>query len=131
MIILDKELVLKTLGEIRNKEKAAQVLMISKKTLNSRLKEWGVHDEYTQTRKPDRPPFPIYAIGERVIWKPLKARENFFGFTEAHEPWPCIIVRGPSPTGIYAIRYDGENRTRRAARKIHTVVGARLFKETE
>lgn len=126
---LSRDEVLTVLRETKNKLKTARRFAISKETLDQRLREWG---EFTHFRREKQIPtgVPIFAVGDRVIWRPSYSRPGFHGLPQGLAPWSCVVIRGPSASGYYTVRYDGPERAIRALRRTHEILGARLTKET-
>ena len=129
MINLNRDEVITYLRETKNKQHTALKFRMSHRTLNNRLKEWGVFEEFHPISRPAKSDAVYFEPGEIVIWKPYACRGGFYGRPEGSAPWLCEIVSGPSKSGSYRLLYVGQNKVIRSVHKIYTVFGAWLFKK--
>jgi len=112
---LDKAQVLAHLAQSKNKLKTAQHFMISRDTLDHRLKGWGEFENYRfyggrpKAQSLVNENCPIFRKGERVIWTPAHARRGFFGRPEAYAPVKCEVLSGPSNGDLYTVRPIGRS----------------------
>lgn len=104
--ILDQSEVVTKLYELKSCERTAAHFGVTKDTIKKRLQEWGLSIDFRKKHSEEkrelekRPPF---TVGQRVLWKPTKARHGHFGAPIAYIPLEVQVMRGPTPQNYYDV----------------------------